>query len=245
MKKGEPLICVNRPILLALVSANHTSPLLVLNATIPESELAVGIGNSLMEFSTVVLSGEEIFWMQAILFVLRSVKKIRQSPTKAGVIPKGPLLAVGTLYSVMMPVIEMRPILLPTRSVNQKFPSCPLYTMLLGSLVDEGSANSVIEPSRAIRPILPAFLSVNHIAPSGPLVIPKGPGPGLGPGFGRGNSVIAVASGWNKESSLPAGDCAVAGDRPRLNRAYPITATAVRVMTKRRVVFFASFIASP
>src|SRR5438105_312467 len=134
MKKGEPLICVNRPILLALVSANHTSPVLVLNATIPESELAVGIGNSLMEFSTVVLSGEEIFWMQPILF-------------------------------------------------------------------------------------------------------------GLRPGFGRGNSVIVVASGWNRESSLPAGDCAFAGDRPRLKREYPITATTAAVITNRRVV--PSFIASP
>src|SRR5438477_10004503 len=123
MKKGELLICVNRPILLALVSANHTSPVLVLNATIPESELAVGIGNSLMEFSTVVLSGEEIFWMQAILFVLRSVKKIRHSLTKAGVIPKGPLLAFGTVYSVMMPVIGMRPVVESARSRNQKVPA--------------------------------------------------------------------------------------------------------------------------
>jgi len=41
------------------------------------------------------------------------------------VIPWGPLLAVGTGYSVITPAVVMRPILFPAYSVNHSAPSGP------------------------------------------------------------------------------------------------------------------------
>src|SRR3989442_311649 len=78
------------------------------------------------------------------------------------------------------------PILLPSVSVNQRFPSAPaVISRGLLSLV--GTAYSMIDPVVLMRPILLAAFSVNHRLPSGPAVMPDSPGLGVGTGY----SIIA------------------------------------------------------
>ena len=55
-------------------------------------------------------------------------------------------------YSVMEPLGVMRPILLPSYSVNQRFPSDPL-TRNSRLLLAVGTAYSVMEPLGVMRPI--------------------------------------------------------------------------------------------
>src|SRR2546428_91371 len=90
----------------------------------------------------------------------------------------GCAFAVGISYSVNLPSVVMRPILLPPPalscdSVNQRAPSLP-------RAIDEGPAwgldkgYSVVAPDWSIRPILATDDSVNHIAPSGPATMAAG-----------------------------------------------------------------------
>src|SRR5512142_562116 len=76
-------------------------------------------------------------------------------------------LAVGMANSVITPAVVIRPILLPSASVNQRAPSGPAV-MPAGALFGVGTANSVITPAVVIRPILLSLISVNQRAPSGP-----------------------------------------------------------------------------
>ena len=76
--------------------------------------------------------------------------------------------------SVMAPVDEIRAILWPRLSVNQRFPSAPV-TMPTGELPAVEITNSpVITPAVVIRPILLPVCSVNHTFPSGPVVMAHG-----------------------------------------------------------------------
>jgi len=84
-------------------------------------------------------------------------------------------LTVGTVYSVTVPDVVVRPILLVLNSVNQSAPSEPT-AMSNGQLLAVGTGYSVIAPVVVIRPILFAvpLYSVNQSAPSGPAVMPIG-----------------------------------------------------------------------
>ena len=86
---------------------------------------------------------------------------------------QGLLLDCASGYSVITPLVVMRPILLPADSVNQSAPSGPVMIQT-GTLLGVGIWNSVMTPAVVIRPILPAPYSVNQSAPSRPGVIPKG-----------------------------------------------------------------------
>src|SRR4029077_14751174 len=68
----------------------------------------------------------------------------------------GTIVGVGTAAT---PVV-IRPMLLPERSVNQRFPSAPA-AIRRGWLFDVGSGNSLTIPGGVIRPILSAANSVN------------------------------------------------------------------------------------
>ena len=75
----------------------------------------------------------------------------------------------------------MRPILFPTNSVNQRYPSGPV-TMAWGDDDAVGMVNSVKPnggwPSGGTtRTISLRFWSANQMLPSGPMVIPRGPAP--------------------------------------------------------------------
>lgn len=70
-------------------------------------------------------------------------------------------------YSVNVPAVVTRRILLPIPSANYNAPSDPA-AMPTGTLREVGIAYSVIVPAVVIRPILFAPGSVNHSAPSGP-----------------------------------------------------------------------------
>jgi hypothetical protein len=77
------------------------------------------------------------------------------------VIQSGLLDAVGIGYSVMVPAVLIRPILLPSNSVNQSAPSGPAV-MPPGSLEAVGIGYSLSVPAVPIRPILSLVDSVNH-----------------------------------------------------------------------------------
>src|ERR1700730_4871258 len=79
----------------------------------------------------------------------------------------------------------MRPILLPTVSVNHTLPSGPLvmYRASAGAVGIGYSAFNT--PASVITPILLTYTSANQRFPSGPSVIPLGPLAG-----GSGNSVM-------------------------------------------------------
>jgi hypothetical protein len=74
-------------------------------------------------------------------------------PSGPAVMPKGLLLAVGTVNSVTVPLVVIRPILLLLSSVNHNFPSGPV-AMLTGSLLAVRPVNSVTVPLVVICPIL-------------------------------------------------------------------------------------------
>ena len=98
----------------------------------------------------------------------------------------GALLFVGIGNSVIVPLVVMRPILLPCSSVNHSAPSGPnTIDHGRGIRLLVGRANSVMAPVVVMRPILLPKNSVNHSAPSGPAVIALG----LVEGEGIGNVV--------------------------------------------------------
>src|SRR5438309_1236169 len=103
------------------------------------------------------------------------------------VIPQGLLPVVGIRNSVTTPAVVIRPILLASNSVNQRFPSGPEVISKLD--VVAGIENSVTAPAVVIRPILLPEFSVNQRAPSGPVVIACGAAPAVG----IGNCVIVPA----------------------------------------------------
>src|SRR5438552_17107004 len=90
----------------------------------------------------------------------------------------------------MVPLGVMRPILLPSFSVNQRLPSGP-RAMFEGQLLAVGTGNSLMVPLSVMRPILLPEASVNHIALSGPSVMPKGSVSTVG----IGNSLMMLAAG--------------------------------------------------
>src|SRR5260221_7718175 len=106
----------------------------------------------------------------------------QMTPSAPAAIRIGWLLPVGTGYSVILPSVVMRPILLPLYSVNHSALSEPTV-MQTGPAF--GTGYSVIFPSIVIRPILLPPNSANQIVPSGPVI--RRVGPLLA--FGSGNSV--------------------------------------------------------
>src|SRR5437016_194321 len=96
------------------------------------------------------------------------------------VIPQGLLPVVGIRNSVTTPAVVIRPILLASNSVNQRFPSGPEVISKLD--VVAGIENSVTAPAVVIRPILLRPNSVNQSAPSGPEAMPRGAAPNVGTG---------------------------------------------------------------
>src|SRR5438270_6944736 len=103
--------------------------------------------------------------------------------------PLGLLPAVGIANCVKVPLRVTRAMLLPSYSVNHRFPSGPAV-MPLGVLFGVGTENSVSAPDGVIRPMRPAS-SANQRLPYGPGVI-------LArklPAFGNGNSVMLPVTG--------------------------------------------------
>jgi hypothetical protein len=72
-------------------------------------------------------------------------------------------------YSVTTPEGVMRPIRLPSNSVNQRLPSEP--AAMLKARVVVASGNSVTTPAVVMRPILLPGFSVNQRFPAAPAVI--------------------------------------------------------------------------
>src|ERR1700757_175033 len=99
-----------------------------------------------------------------ILFPAFSVNQSALSGPRA--IPRGPLLAVGIVNSlVTTPVGVIRPILLGLFSVTHRAPSeSGPAAMPQGRLLPVGALNSVMAPAVVIRPILLRLLSVNQSA---------------------------------------------------------------------------------
>ena len=80
--------------------------------------------------------------------------------------PAAPAAAVGTLNSVMLPAVVMRPILLALGSVNQSAPSGP--AVMKNGVEPAASENSVNVPDGVTRPILEGVCSANQTLPSEP-----------------------------------------------------------------------------
>ncbi len=72
----------------------------------------------------------------------------------------------------MTPAGVMRPILLLSKAVNQRFPSDP--AAMRNTRVGSGSGNSVMTPAVVMRPILWPLFSQNQRLPSGPATMPSG-----------------------------------------------------------------------
>src|SRR5262249_2101050 len=89
--------------------------------------------------------------------------------------PQGEGVLVGRLYSVMVPLGVIVPILPVGKaaSANQRLPSGP--TQMPRGTLPAARAYSVKVPAGVSLPILPAPASVNHRLPSGPEVMPHGP----------------------------------------------------------------------
>src|SRR5579864_3983507 len=104
-------------------------------------------------------------------------------------------------YSVTVPEVVMRPMLLPFSSVNQSAPSGPVV-MPLGLEEGVSTGYSMITPAVVMRPILPTP-SVNQSAPSGPAVIAtvKLEGVGIGYSVKTGDSAGNTAGTLSKENS--------------------------------------------
>src|SRR5262245_54492890 len=98
------------------------------------------------------------------------------SPSDPFVIPIKRLFGVTIEYSVIVPSVVIRPILLtlvdgvPLLTVNHIAPSGPTVMYSAGSPF--GIGYSVMTPAVVIRPMKPN--SANQRAPSGPATIPKG-----------------------------------------------------------------------
>ena len=88
-------------------------------------------------------------------------------------IPSGILLKVGRSYSLKVPPVVIRPILLPAFSVNQRLPSGPAV-ICCGALAAVGMTYSVTTPLVVIWPMVLPLASVNQRLPLGPAVIPYG-----------------------------------------------------------------------
>src|SRR6185437_6969868 len=72
--------------------------------------------------------------IRPILFAPPLYSVNHKAPSGPVVIASAPLSAVGILYSVILPVVVMRPILFPFDSANQSLPSGPLV-MPIGALL--------------------------------------------------------------------------------------------------------------
>src|SRR5947209_6891314 len=127
--------------------------------------------------------------MAAIRFVFDSVNQ--RAPSWPAVISSGMLFGVGSGYSVIWPLVVIRPILLPLVSVNHRLLSGP--TAMPCGLPPLGSGYSVNWPLVEMRAILLPSLSANQLAPSGPLTM----SPGKLSAVGILNSVIPlVTAAW-------------------------------------------------
>jgi hypothetical protein len=73
----------------------------------------------------------------------------------------------------MLPLVVIRPILLPPTSVNHRAPSGP-EAISCGTLLAVGIANAVMAPDVVMLAILLPPISVNHRLPSGPAMMPPG-----------------------------------------------------------------------
>src|SRR5215469_5338807 len=104
----------------------------------------------------------------------------------------GRLAGVGIGNSVSTPSGVMRPMLLPSRSVNQTLPSGP-PVISHGAARGVGTGNSLSTPSGVMRPIRFPGISVNHRFPSGPAVITRGCPPAV-----TGYSVTAPVDGTSR-----------------------------------------------
>ncbi len=100
------------------------------------------------------------------------------------------LFGVGSGYSVIWPLVVMRPILLPLVSVNHRLLSGP--TVMPCGLPPLGSGYSVNWPVVEMRAILLPSISVNQLAPSGPLTM----SPGKLSAVGILNSLIGPDAAW-------------------------------------------------
>src|SRR6266542_3980454 len=172
----RPLFCVgtgnsmnpserSRPILLAMVSVNHTSVPMKDTDTGPLFEVGIGVSVSAAKLPSRV---SVIF---PSLFPWNSVNHTALERTET---PIGSLLGVGIGNSVKAPAGVNRPILWALDSVNHTDPESTAIPT--GPLDGVGIENSVTTPSGVTRPILFALNSVNQIASETPsYAIPRGP----------------------------------------------------------------------
>ena len=98
--------------------------------------------------------------MKAPLVVIRPILDARYSvnhnaPSGPGMMTRGELLGVGTVYSVTTPAVVMRPILLAAGMVNHSASSGPRM-IPKGWLSGVGRGNLVRTPAVVIRPIHPS-----------------------------------------------------------------------------------------
>ena len=95
---------------------------------------------------------------------------IHNAPSGPTVMPCGCTPGVGTVNSVTVPLVVIRPTWSVPAWVNHNAPSGPLV-MKAGSVFAVGMVNSVIVPEVVIRADLVAVeLETDHSAPSGPTV---------------------------------------------------------------------------
>src|SRR5579875_1171481 len=160
-----------RPISLWTRCANHSAPS---GPTVIDS----------LEFVSISDSGYAVTLPPGTSLPIPPWYKNQRLPP-ATVSASGCVTPLGSVVSVIVPDVVMRPIFAPQSSVNHKAPSGPV-TIADGKLRAVGIAYSVNAPAVVIRPMLFVPTSQNHNAPSGPIVI----APGLLPAL-NGNSVIA------------------------------------------------------
>src|SRR5213594_3667238 len=94
-------------------------------------------------------------------------------PSGPAVISCGWALAVGTVNSVIAPLVVTRPMIFSNLLTNHKLPSGPVV-MAMGSFGPVTGPNRVKFPASSIRPIISLMPSQNHSAPSGPSVMSVG-----------------------------------------------------------------------
>ena len=156
-----PLVVI-LPILLPPYSVNHrlpSGPAVIPSGWLPE------LGSV---YSVMVPRGRDLAdAVAAVLGEPQVAVGSRGDPERLAAEP------LGRVYSVIVPLVVILPILLPLYSVNQRLPSGPAV-MPSGELEPVGIVYSVNDPPVVTLPILLPLYSVNHSLPSGPCVMAYG-----------------------------------------------------------------------
>jgi hypothetical protein len=139
--------------------------------------------------------------------------------------PELPL--VGIVNSVITPEVVIRPILLASDSVNQRFPSAPAVIAVAAREIEIG--NSVITPVGVIRSMSgkPTRPPVNQRFPSDPLVMAPAP-----VRAGKGKYVMEGDCGCNGTPSARRNPAALIADS---TPTKPISMSRITVALRRSI----------